>query len=177
MRLLLLLLLLMGSFMPTSLYLRGHSAQFTIECPPQTPTLPHHTHTHTHPLKYRFSSWHKQRGATRTAVKKKVKWEQGQRHSNMFPLFTMSVYWYFYLSALAAAADVVIPLVVVVYARIGPDSMFLTFTIATCFSNFQMRSWNAREPVRVEFKCLQCLPTGAWMAVLYDYYTGLACTI
>lgn len=35
-----LLLLLMGSFMPTSVNLRGHSAQFTIECPPQTPTLP-----------------------------------------------------------------------------------------------------------------------------------------
>lgn len=69
----------------------------------------------------------------------------------MFPLFTMSVYRYFCLSALAAAAAVVVPLVVVVvYARIGPDSMFLTFTIATCFSNFQMRSRNARQP---EFAC------------------------
>lgn len=144
MRLLLLLLLLMGSFMPTSVNLRGHSAQFTIECPPQTPTLPPPPNTDSVPGTSKVERHEQQQ------QKKKVKWEQGQRHSNMFPLFTMSVYRHFCLSALAAVA--VVPLVVVavvLYARIGPDSMFLTFTIATCFSNFQMCSRNVQEPERL----------------------------
>lgn len=134
----------MGSFMPTSVNLRGHSAQFTIECPPQTPTLPPPSNTDSVAGTSKVERHEQQQ-------QKKVKWEQGQRHSNMFPLFTMSVYRHFCLSALAAVAVVllVVVAVFVLYARIGPDSMFLTFTIATCFSNFQMCSRNVQEPERL----------------------------
>lgn len=143
MRLLLLLLLLMGSFMPTSVNLRGHSAQFTIKCPPQTPTLPPPSNTDSVPGTSKVERHEQQQ------QKKKSKMGTGPEtleHVSAFHDVCLSAF----LSVCPrCCCSPVVVAVVVLYARIGPDSMFLTFTIATCFSNFQMCSRNVQEPERL----------------------------
>lgn len=151
--------------MPISVNLRGHSAQFTIEWTAQTPAQRCHTHlpTHTHPLKHRFSSWNMQSGATRRA-------QQSEMGTGPETLEHVSAFHHVSLSVCPSHTPCLPPLSPCCCCFLctywaSSDSMFLTFTNATCFSNFQMRS-------RVDFKCLQCLPTGAWQQE--RSYIGLA---
>lgn len=161
---LLLLLLLMGSFMPTSVNLRGHSAQFTIECPPQTPTLPPPPNTDSVPGTSKVERHEQQQ-------QKKSKMGTGPEtleHVSAFHDVCLSAF----LSVCPRCCCCCSPccccccFICTYWARLYVSDIYHRYMFFQ-FSNVLSECSRARAPVRVGLKCLQCLPTGAWLTVVY----------
>lgn len=130
------------------------------------------TDSHTSPTsKYRFSSWHKQSGATRTAAaKKKSKMGTGPEtleHVSAFHDVCLSAFLSVCPRCCCSPCCCCCCCFICTYwARLYVSDIYHRYMFFQ-FSNVLSECSRARAPVRVGLKCLQCLPTGAWLTVVY----------